>query len=76
MAISTATFQTNQVTLHLAKTKPYASRCFAEDMVKFGDTVPSIEVEKWFKRYFPSNVNQYEFRNLEANVTQTVHFKN
>ncbi len=74
MALSKSTFQTNAVTLFLARTKPYASRCFAEDMVKYGDTVPSIEVEKWFKRYFPSNVNQYEFRNLEANVTQTLQF--
>ncbi len=74
MALSKATFETNQVTLHLAKTKPYAATCFAQDMVKYGDTVPSIEVEKWFKRYFPSNVNQYEFRNLEANVTQFLPF--
>ena len=74
MALSKSTFQTNAVTLFLARTKPYAARCFAEDMVKYGDTVPSIEVEKWFKRYFPSNVNQYEFRNLEANVTQTLQF--
>jgi hypothetical protein len=72
MALSKPTFKTNEVTLHLAKIKPYASRCFAEDTAKFGDTVPSIEVEKWFKRYFGSNVNQYEYRKLEANVTQTL----
>jgi len=74
MALSTATFETNQVTLYLARTKPYAARCFAEDMVKYGDRVKSTLVEKWFKTYFPSNVNQYEYRKLEANVTQTVNF--
>lgn len=74
MAISKSTFQTNQVTLFLARTKPYAARCFAEDMVKYGDTVPSLEVEKWFRRYFTSEAAFYEYRNLEANVTQTVQF--
>lgn len=74
MALSTATFQTNQVALFLARTKPYAARCFAEDMVKYGDTVKSTVVEKWFRRYFTSEVAFYEYRNLEANVTQAVQF--
>ena len=76
MAISTATFQTNEVTLFLSRNFPYATTCFAQDMLKHGDTVKSTVVEKWFRGYFPSEVAAQQYRNLEANVTQTVQFNN
>jgi len=72
MTISSATFATNEVALYLDRKYPYAATCFSQDMAEYGDTVASAIVEKWFKRYFPSNVNQFEFRSLEAAVTQTV----
>ena len=72
MKYSTATFVTNEVALYLNRKYPYAATCFSQDMLQYGDVVESAIVEKWFKRYFPSNVNQFEFRSLEAAVTQTV----
>jgi len=74
MALSKSTFKTNEVTLFLSKRYPYATTCFAQDMLKHGDTVKSVVVEKWFKSYFPSEVAYSEYRMLEANVTQTVQF--
>jgi len=74
MALSKSTFETNEVTLFLSKRYPYATTCFAQDMLKHGDTVKSVVVEKWFKSYFPSEVAYSEYRMLEANVTQTVQF--
>lgn len=67
-----AEFVTNEVTLYLNNKYPYAATCFAQDMLEYGDTVASTLVEKWFKSYFPSNVNQFEYRSLEANVTQRI----
>jgi hypothetical protein len=75
MAISTATFRTNEVTLFLSREFPYAATCFSQDMLKHGETVSSILVEKWFKSYFPSNVNQFQYRLLQASVTQTIQFE-
>ena len=74
MAKSKSTFRTNEVTLHLSRKYPFASTSFAQDMQKYDETIPSSIVEKWFKRYFPSNVNQFEFRTLESCVTQTIQF--
>ena len=74
MALSKSTFKTNEVTLFLSKRYPYATTCFAQDMLKHGDTVKSVVVEKWFKSYFPSEVAYSEYRMLEANVTQTLQF--
>jgi len=74
MALSTATFETNQVTLFLSQRYPYATTCFAQDMLKHGDTVKSVIVEKWFRSYFPADTAFKLFRILEANVTQTVNF--
>jgi hypothetical protein len=74
MAISKSTFRTNEVMLHLSHKFPFGSRQFYFDMQKYGEIVPSSIVEKWFKNYFPSNVNQFEFRTLESCVTQTVQF--
>ena len=53
MALSTATFQTNEVTLFLSQRYPYATTCFAQDMLKHGDTVKSTIVEKWFPFILP-----------------------
>jgi hypothetical protein len=74
MALSTATFETNQVALFLSKSYPFATTLFSQDMLQHGDTVKSVVVEKWFKSYFPSEVAFAEYRRLEANVTQTVQF--
>jgi len=74
MALSKATFQTNQVALFLSQRYPYATHCFSQDMLKHGDMVPSLEVEKWFRSYFPAESAFKLFRILEANVTQTVQF--
>jgi hypothetical protein len=76
MALSTATFQTNEVTLFLSQRYPYATTCFAQDMLKHGDTVKSTIVEKWFRSYFPAESAFKLFRILEATVTQTIHIKN
>lgn len=72
MAISQSTFRTNEVTLYLSHKFPYASTCFSREMQKYGETVPSSVVENWFKYYFPSNINQFEFRKLESCVTQFI----
>jgi hypothetical protein len=53
MALSTASFQTNEVTLFLSQRYPYATTCFAQDMLKHGDTVKSTIVEKWFPFILP-----------------------
>jgi hypothetical protein len=74
MAISKATFRTNEVALFLSRKFPFATTCFSQDMLKHGETVSSLVVEKWFKSYFPSQVAFQEFRNLEASVTQTLQF--
>lgn len=65
-----STFPTNDVSLFLSRQYPYAAKCFAEDMIKHGDSVDAILVQNWFKRYFPSNVAHTIYRNLEANVYQ------
>ena len=70
-----STFKTNEVTLFLAKRYPYAAQCFAQDTLEYGDTIPSMAVSKWFQRYFPSPKGFITFRELEASVTQTLHFK-
>ena len=72
MAISQWTFNTLEVRLFLNRQYPYAAQCFAQDFTT--ETVPAIKVEKWFKSYFPSNMNQYMYRLLEANVTQTLQY--
>lgn len=74
MALSKSTFQTNEVTLFLSQRYPYATTCFAQDMLQYGDTVKSVIVEKWFRSYFPADTAFKLFRILEANVTQTVQF--
>jgi hypothetical protein len=74
MAISTARFQTNDVTLFLAKRFPYAAQCFAQDNLKYGDTILSQTVSNWFQRYFPSPTGFNTFRELERSVTQFVNF--
>jgi hypothetical protein len=72
MAFSQSTFNTLEVRLFLNRKYPYAAQCFAQDFS--ADTVPSIQVEKWFKRYFPAELAFTEYRNLEANVTQTLQY--
>jgi hypothetical protein len=74
MALSKSTFKTNEVALFLSRRYPFATTCFSQDMLKHGDTVKSVVVEKWFKSYFPSEVAYSEYRMLEANVTQTLKF--
>jgi hypothetical protein len=74
MALQSANFKTNDVTLFLSRSFPYAAQCFAQDMLKHGDTVPSLEVSKWFERYFPSPLGYNTFRNMECFVTQYANF--
>lgn len=47
------TYPTNEVTLFLAQSFPYGSRCFAEDHVN-DKTIDSLTTERWFRFYFPS----------------------
>jgi len=74
MPISTARFHTNDVTLFLSKRFPYAAQCFAQDNLKYGDTILSQIVSNWFQRYFPSPKGYTTFRELECSVTQFVNF--
>ena len=47
----------------------FAQVCWHNDMVVDGNSTVSYDATaKWFKLYFPSNVNQYLFRLLEAHV--------
>jgi hypothetical protein len=74
MPISSARFNTNEVTLFLAKRFPYAAQCFAQETLKHGDTICSTVVSKWFQRYFPSPTGFNTFRELECSVTQFINF--
>lgn len=64
--IQNSTFQTNSVKLFLDSQFPHASKCFAEDMIPYGESIQYILVENWFKRYFPSNLAYVLFRKLKA----------
>jgi len=75
VALQSATFNTNEVTLFLAKRFQYAAQCFAQENLKYGDTIKSTVVSKWFQRYFPSPTNFNVFRELECSVTQFIDFK-
>lgn len=46
-------YPTNEVTLFLSQSFPYASRRFAEENVK-NDMSNSLTTERWFRNYFPS----------------------
>lgn len=72
MALTTATFNTNDVTLFLSNRYPYATHSFTQEMKKHGDTVSSFIVEKWFHSYFPTTSALKLFRVLEANVIQFI----
>lgn len=69
--MSQPTFITNEVTLFLAKRYPYCATCFGQDMVKHGDTVSELIVEKWLRRYFPAESAYNVWRALKNNVSQT-----
>jgi hypothetical protein len=75
VALQSATFNTNEVTLFLAKRFQYAAQCFAQETLKYGDTIPLMVVSNWFQKYFPSPTNYNIFRELEASVTQHISFK-
>lgn len=75
MALQSAKFNTNEVSLFLARRFPYAAQCFAQETLKYGDTIPSMAVSKWFQRYFPSPTGFNTFRQLEASVTQFIETK-
>jgi hypothetical protein len=75
MALQSAKFNTNEVSLFLAKRFPYAAQCFAQETLEYGDTIPSMVVSKWFQRYFPSQTGFNTFRQLEASVTQFIETK-
>jgi hypothetical protein len=72
MALKNSTFPTNDVRLFLSKQYPYAAKCFAEDMIKYGDSIESFLVQNWLKRYFTSNVAYIIYRKLEASICQTI----
>jgi hypothetical protein len=50
----------------------FAQTCWHNDMIVDGDSnrVSYTQTANWFKRFFPSNQNQYLFRLLEAHCTQ------
>ena len=73
MKIYPPIFLTNEVVLFLAKEYPYASSCFSRDMLSSGEEVSALIVEKWFRRYFPSELAYKLFRQLELEVTQYIH---
>jgi len=60
------TYAKNDIALFLNRDYPYAATCWGADMVKEGDRVDVFMAERWFKRYFPSNVNQMVFRQMQA----------
>ena len=59
------TYSVNDIALFLNRDYPYAATCWGQDMVG-NERVTVSAVEKWFKRYFPSNVNQMVFRQMQA----------
>lgn len=69
--MDTWTFKTADVEKFLVDSgNNFASLCWHNYITT--DYVDSITVANWFKRHFPSNVNQFLFRSLEANVTQYI----
>lgn len=60
------TYAKNDIALFLNRDYPYAATCWGADMVNEGDRVAQGVVEWWFKRYFPSNLNQMVFRQMQA----------
>ena len=64
---TTIKFIKNEVTLFLAKSYPYAAKCFGEDYVR-KEWVTEAEVQKWFQRYFRSGVGYDVYRSLEKQV--------
>jgi len=71
--VKSSTFNRHEVENFLINTgNTFAARCWYVDKVH-GATESRIchtEVAKWFRGYFPSNMNQYLFRLLECEVTQ------
>ena len=72
---TTIKFIKNEVTLFLAKSYPYAAKCFGEDFVG-KESVTSDEVQKWFQRYFLSSVGYDVYRSLEKQVKAYEQIKN
>lgn len=60
------TYSKNDIALFLGKQYPYAATCWSQDSVNADERVGILVVENWFKRYFPSNVNQMVFRQMQA----------
>jgi hypothetical protein len=50
----------------------FAHVCWHNDMIVDGnsDRVSHVKVSDWFKKFFPSNTNQYLFRLLESHCVQ------
>jgi hypothetical protein len=72
MALKSAKFKTLEVRQFLNRNYPYAAQCFAQDHQS--EEVASMEVEKWFKKYFAAEVAYSEYRNLECTATQFANF--
>ena len=69
-AVISGSFETAKVVKYLAKSYPYAASCFAQDNAT--SDVDSLDVEKWFKRYFTSEMSYILYRDLSANVMQII----
>jgi len=69
------TYSKNDIALFLNKQYPYASTCWSRDQVNADERVGISVVEKWFKGYFPSNVNQFMFRQMQATCVGFMYIK-
>jgi len=65
-------FSTNSVRLYLSIDWPYASTCFATDMVKYGSEVSAAVVSMWFSTYFPSPIGWLEYKKMKENLNMNV----
>lgn len=69
MALSETTFSKVEIKEFLRNSgNTYPSICWDFDITKERPTY--TETADWFKRYFPSNMNQYMFRMAECECTQ------
>jgi len=76
MVYNSSTFNRFEVAAYLATHKPYAAEVFSAAFATAPERVPSLEVSNWYKRYFAEpNTAQYEYRCLEASVTQEMGIK-
>ena len=66
LTIQETTYSNNDIALFLDKQYPNAATCWRQDSVNADERIEVSIVEHWFKGYFPSNVNQMAFRQMQA----------